>query len=243
MSTEETCRAAQYVPPPDSDAAPLQQQERHLSSGLQAEYWSTLCPRFPPCEIWPTDTAELSAARCDVFRDRGSLVHPAHADPCARSMACVSPIRDPHMTVAPIQQAHPISRRDRSHTLGPGSRIGPYEITEFIGAGGMGEVYRAHDVNLDRTVALKLLPLEVADDPDRVHRFEEEARAASALSHPSIVTIYDAGQIGSRAFISMELVAGETLREIMQPGVMPCHVHSRSPPIQRFDDSAIRFDE
>ena len=125
------------------------------------------------------------------------------------------------MTAAPNPVTPLRTRPERFDTLGPGSRIGPYEITEFIGQGGMGEVYRAHDVNLDRTVALKLLPLEVADDPDRVHRFEEEARAASALSHPSIVTIYDAGQIGSRAFISMELVAGETLREILQSGVMP----------------------
>jgi serine/threonine protein kinase len=70
-------------------------------------------------------------------------------------------------------------------------------------------------------VALKLLPLDLADDPERVQRFEEEARAASALSHPSIVTIYDAGQIGHRAFISMELAAGETLREILRPGAMP----------------------
>jgi serine/threonine protein kinase len=125
------------------------------------------------------------------------------------------------MTVADAQEAPPTRRPERSDSLCAGSRIGPYEIAEFIGAGGMGEVYRAHDLNLDRIVALKLLPLELADDPDRVHRFEEEARAASALSHPSIVTIYDAGQIGSRAFISMELVAGETLREILRPGVMP----------------------
>ena len=105
--------------------------------------------------------------------------------------------------------------------LGPGMRIGPYEIAGFLGAGGMGEVYRAHDLNLDRVVALKLLPLDLADDPERVRRFEDEARAASALSHPSIVTIYGAGQIGPRAFISMELVAGETLRELLRLGAIP----------------------
>jgi serine/threonine protein kinase len=102
-----------------------------------------------------------------------------------------------------------------------GTRLGPYEITGFIGAGGMGEVYRANDTNLNRTVALKLLPIELAADPERLRRFELEARAASAINHPTIVTIYDAGQIGSQPYISMELVAGETLREILAPGALP----------------------
>ena len=125
------------------------------------------------------------------------------------------------MAATSMQDAPAIRPPERSDSLCPGSRIGPYEIAEFLGAGGMGEVYRAHDLYLDRIVALKLLPLELAADPERVLRFEEEARAASALSHPSIVTIYDAGQIGQRAFISMELVAGETLREMLRPGAMP----------------------
>src|SRR4026208_598947 len=87
--------------------------------------------------------------------------------------------------------------------LSSGMRIGPYQITDFIGAGGMGEVYRAHDTNLNRVVALKLLPVEFAADPERLSRFEQEARAVSSLSHPAIVTIYDAGQIGSQPYISM----------------------------------------
>ena len=127
------------------------------------------------------------------------------------------------MSTASTQEALALPEAEYSGSLSAGSRIGPYEIAEFIGAGGMGEVYRAHDLNLDRIVALKLLPPELAADPERVQRFEEEARAASALSHPSIVTIYDAGQIGKRAFISMELVAGETLREVLRPGAMPLH--------------------
>ena len=125
------------------------------------------------------------------------------------------------MSTATAQEAPAIRDVEYSGSLCAGSRIGPYEIAEFIGAGGMGEVYRAHDLNLDRIVALKLLPPELAADPERVLRFEEEARAASALSHPSIVTIYDAGQIGKRAFISMELVGGETLREVLRPGAVP----------------------
>lgn len=99
-----------------------------------------------------------------------------------------------------------------------GMRIGPYEITGFLGAGGMGEVYRAHDSNLNRIVALKLLPADVARDAERLRRFELEARTASSLNHPAIVTVYEAGQIGAQAYISMELVAGETLREILRHG-------------------------
>ena len=108
-----------------------------------------------------------------------------------------------------------------SGRLGHGMRLGPYEITGFIGAGGMGEVYRAHDTNLNRVVALKLLPVDVASDPERLHRFEQEARTVSALSHPAIVTVYDAGRIGTQPYISMELVAGETLREILRVGAIP----------------------
>lgn len=105
--------------------------------------------------------------------------------------------------------------------LSGGMRLGPYEITDFIGAGGMGEVYRAHDTHLNRIVALKLLPPDVADDEERLRRFELEARIASALNHPAIVTIYDAGRIGPHPYISMELVAGDTLREMLRLGAIP----------------------
>ena len=115
---------------------------------------------------------------------------------------------------------HTDGGESREH-LSSGMRIGPYQITDFIGAGGMGEVYRAHDTNLNRVVALKLLPVEFAADPERLSRFEQEARAVSSLSHPAIVTIYDAGQIGSQPYISMELVAGVTLREILKSGAVP----------------------
>ena len=105
--------------------------------------------------------------------------------------------------------------------ISEGMRLGPYQVTGFIGAGAMGEVYRAHDSNLDRVVALKLLPVELASDPERLARFEEEARLASSLNHPAVVTIYEAGQIGSQPYISMELVAGQTLREILSSGAVP----------------------
>jgi serine/threonine protein kinase len=108
-----------------------------------------------------------------------------------------------------------------SSQISRGMRLGPYEITDFLGAGAMGEVYSANDTNLDRVVALKLLPMELAADPERLRRFEEEARTASALNHPAVVTIYEAGQIGSQPYISMELVAGQTLRELLAAGAFP----------------------
>ena len=92
--------------------------------------------------------------------------------------------------------------------LTPGTRLGPYEILAPIGAGGMGEVYRAHDTRLGRDVALKILPSEVAGDPSRRARFEQEARAVAALNHPNIVAVYDVGE----GYMVSELVDGETLR-------------------------------
>jgi serine/threonine protein kinase len=119
-----------------------------------------------------------------------------------------------------VPDAAPPQSKAGSPLLG-GTRLGPYEIVGLIGAGGMGEVYRAHDTNLNRVVALKLLPEELSSDVDQRRRFEQEARIASALNHPAIVTIYDAGRIGSHAYISMELVAGDTLREILARGAIP----------------------
>ncbi|HEY3123469.1 MAG TPA: serine/threonine-protein kinase, partial [Thermoanaerobaculia bacterium] len=102
--------------------------------------------------------------------------------------------------------------------LPPGSRLGPYEVLAPIGAGGMGEVYRARDTRLGREVAIKVLPSELSSDPDRLSRFEQEARSASALNHPNIVTIHDIGRADDVAYIAMELVEGKTLREVLLPG-------------------------
>jgi serine/threonine protein kinase len=102
-----------------------------------------------------------------------------------------------------------------------GASFGPYVIRSLLGSGGMGEVYLARDTKLDRDVALKLLSAEFGNDADRLRRFELEARSASALNHPAIVTIYDLGQVGSQPYISMELVEGQTLRQILGAGAMP----------------------
>ena len=106
-------------------------------------------------------------------------------------------------------------------TLTAGTRLGPYEVISPLGAGGMGEVYRARDTRLGRDVAIKVLPAGVASDPERLKRFEREARSASSLSHPSIVTIYDFGSADSVSYIAMELVKGESLRTAMTEGALP----------------------
>ena len=103
-------------------------------------------------------------------------------------------------------------------SLVSGTRLGRYEIRSKIGEGGMGEVYLAQDTRLDRKVALKLLPADVASDPGRMHRFVQEAKAASGLNHPNIITIYEIDETDARRFIAMEFVEGETLRERMDAG-------------------------
>jgi eukaryotic-like serine/threonine-protein kinase len=105
--------------------------------------------------------------------------------------------------------------------LSPGAQLGPYEVQSLLGAGGMGEVYRARDARLNRTVALKILPSQVAADPGRRQRFEQEARAASALNHPNIVSVYDIGAQDGLAYIVSELIEGESLRDVIQRGPMP----------------------
>ncbi len=103
-------------------------------------------------------------------------------------------------------------------SLSAGTRLGPYEVLAPLGAGGMGEVYRARDTRLSRDVALKVLPADLAADRERLDRFEQEARSASALNHPNIVSVYDVGRAGDTSFIAMELVEGKTVRELLVPG-------------------------
>ncbi len=105
--------------------------------------------------------------------------------------------------------------------LAAGSRLGPYEVVAPLGAGGMGEVWKARDTRLGREVAIKVLPAEVAADPSRLKRFEKEARSASALNHPNIVTVYDIGVSDSVSYIAMEKVDGKTLREVLFSGPLP----------------------
>ena len=116
--------------------------------------------------------------------------------------------------------------------LTTGARLGPYEILGPLGAGGMGEVYRARDTRLGRDVAVKVLPTEFATDPDRIRRFEQEARAASALNHANILTIHDVGRHDGAFYVVSELLDGETLR---------WHMARRELPVREAVDHAIQI--
>ncbi len=105
--------------------------------------------------------------------------------------------------------------------LQPGTTLGPYEILSPIGAGGMGEVYKARDTRLDRTVAIKVLPEHVASDPDLKQRFEREAKTISSLNHPHICTLHDIGSQDGIDFLVMEYLEGETLAQRLAKGALP----------------------
>src|SRR5262245_28523351 len=102
--------------------------------------------------------------------------------------------------------------------LAPGTRLGPYEIVALVGEGGMGQVFKARDTRLDRTVAIKMLPASLASDPLRRERFEREARNISRLEHPNICPLYDVGEHEGHLYLVMQLLDGETLAEKLQAG-------------------------
>src|ERR1019366_944946 len=105
--------------------------------------------------------------------------------------------------------------------LDTGVKLGPYELASSIGAGGMGEVYRAHDSRLGRDVAVKVIPASLASDASRVSRFQQEARAAAALNHPNILAVYDIGTHDQCPYIVSELLEGQSLRDRLRDGPLP----------------------
>jgi len=104
--------------------------------------------------------------------------------------------------------------------IDPGTNIGPYKVMHSLGAGGMGEVYLARDTRLGRKIALKFLSAEFTKDEERVRRFQQEARAASALNHPNLITIFEIGEVESVHFIATEFIEGVTLRQRIAPSRM-----------------------
>src|SRR5215212_4161350 len=112
-------------------------------------------------------------------------------------------------------------------TIQAGTRLGPYEIVSRLGAGGMSEVYRAHDPRIRRDVAVKVLPPTFAKFADRMHRFEQEARAAGALNHPNLLTIFDVGSADGKPYIVTELLEGQTLRGHLRADGVPVKLSPR----------------
>jgi serine/threonine protein kinase len=105
--------------------------------------------------------------------------------------------------------------------LAPGTHLGVYKILTLIGSGGMGEVYRARDTRLRRDVALKLLPVAATVDPERRERFEREAQTVAALNHPNIVTIHSVEQADGHSILTMELIEGRSLADVLPKGGLP----------------------
>src|SRR5512141_1233929 len=106
-------------------------------------------------------------------------------------------------------------------SIAAGSRLGPYEVVSRIGGGGMGEVFRARDTRLDRTVAIKILPAEFAENPELKVRFEREARAISQISHPHICALHDVGRAEGVEYLVLEFLEGETLAARIERGPLP----------------------
>src|SRR5437763_1763410 len=128
-------------------------------------------------------------------------------------------------STAAVQECPPTRTRYNAATLGMalsnGTKLGPYEIVAPAGAGGMGEVYRARDTRLDRTVAIKVLPSHLSGNAELKQRFEREARAISSLQHPNICTLFDIGSQDGVDFLVMEYLEGQTLADRVAKGALP----------------------
>src|SRR6202163_4754400 len=134
------------------------------------------------------------------------------------------------MTTQPPSATHPFASRpsflweyNGAHVmaLASGTKLGPYEIQSPLGAGGMGEVYRARDARLDRSVAIKILPTHLSSNPEAKQRFDREARAISSLNHPNICTLHDVGHQDGIDYLVMEFLEGETLADRLRKGPLP----------------------
>jgi Tol biopolymer transport system component len=175
---------------------------------MQAERWKKVEELFEAARQQPAD------GRAGFLRQ----ACPGDPELCAEveSLLKAAESGDPLLDGSPLS-----SIAERAPTLKPGDQLGSFEILGLIGRGGMGEVYRARDPRLKREVAIKTLPSTFAADRDRVARFEREARAASALNHPNIVSVHDIGHQGGVWFIVSELVEGETLARALKGGPLP----------------------
>lgn len=164
-------------------------------------------------ERWQEVKKVLADALERAPKERSAYLEQACADPAMR--------REVESLIAAHEQTEtsfPTQSVTQSKELAIGSRLGTYEIQGRIGAGGMGEVYRARDTRLDRTVAVKILPDHLSDNPEAKVRFDREARAISSLNHPNICTLYDVGHQDGVDFLVMEFLEGETLADRLTKG-------------------------
>ncbi len=172
---------------------------RRESPGIQAERWKVIQDLYEAAVALPPEKRDEFLAQACPGDDglRGEV----------QSLLALS--ADSFLESAPVSAIK---------TLSPGAKLGNFEIVELIGRGGMGEVYRARDSRLKRIVAIKVLPAALARDPDRIARFEREARAAGGLNHPNIVAVHEVGREDSTYWIATELVAGEPLAKVIERG-------------------------
>jgi Tol biopolymer transport system component len=166
---------------------------------MQAERWKKIE------KLYQAAVALSAEKRADYL----AQACPGDPDLRAEVLSLLAQNADSFLESSPVSAVKPLSA---------GAKLGNFETVELIGRGGMGEVYRARDSRLKRDVAIKVLPAELSRDPDRIARFEREARSAGALNHPNIVAVYDIGRDGDTYWIATELVAGESLAKVVERG-------------------------
>ena len=171
-------------------------------------------------ERWQQITGIFHAALLrDSDQRQSFLVDECGADEALRTE--VEAMLAAHDSAGNPERIPAIVVSEEMRRLESGSAVGRYRIEAFIGAGGMGQVYRARDSRIERDVAIKVLPADYAADAERLQRFEQEARATGALNHPNVLTLYDVGTADSRPYLVMELLDGETLRDCIARGATP----------------------
>jgi eukaryotic-like serine/threonine-protein kinase len=169
----------------------------------------------------------LESAHRSVYLDKHCENDPTLRKDVDSFLAAEHEISADFLESPALGEVTPCEDNSSPSALPAGTRLGPHEITALLGAGGMGEVYRARDTRLDRTVAIKILPPHSSSDPRRRQRFEREARAISALQHPNICTLYDIGRDGDVDYLVMEFLEGETLASKLKKGSLPLELTLR----------------
>src|ERR1700680_3037481 len=176
------------------------------SSGQHGKYMTP--ERWQQIKAVLDRALELAPGERSAFLDRACARDPSLRNEVEELLASGKEMRSSFMNTSPF--AH--------QPLAEGTRLGDYEVQTLLGAGGMGEVYRARDLRLRRDVAVKSLPSFVSSDPERLRRFEQEATAAAALNHPNILAVYQMGTHQRTPYLVSELLEGETLREQIRRG-------------------------